>query len=33
MISEPRANLLVQEVGAIEPEAGGLGKENAAENG
>ena len=30
MISEPRANLLVQEVEAIEPEAGRLGKEKGA---
>ena len=28
----PRANLLVQEVGPIEPEAGGLGKENRSKN-
>jgi len=32
-VSDPRANLLFQEVGRIEPEAGGLGKENEGKNG
>lgn len=29
----PRANLLFQEVGSIEPEAGGLGKETTVKTG